>query len=58
MLGFCSIKVDYVQTLETYLLKLLGYFGRRVAIDRLLVVVAFGQSYALPSDDVDGGNQL
>ena len=58
MLGFRTVEVYHVQTTETDSLKLLGHFGRRVTVDGLLVVVAFGQADALAVDDIYGGDEF
>ena len=55
MLRLGTVEIDHVQTPETDALKLLGHI-QRLTIDRLLVVVTFGQSDALAVDDIDGRN--
>jgi hypothetical protein len=58
MLGLRSVEIYYMETLETNLLKLTGYLGRGVTVDRLLVVVTLGQSDTLSVDDIYGRNQF
>ena len=47
-----------MQAFETKLFKALGYISRRVIVNRLLLVVALGEAYALAVDDVDGGDEF
>ena len=58
MSGLGTIEIDHMQPREAHRLKPFGHFYGVGSIDGLLLVVAFGQAYALPIDDVYSGNQL
>ena len=52
-----TVEIDHVQTLVAYALELKRHI-QRLAIHRLLVVIALGQSYALAVDNIDGRYKL
>ena len=56
MLRLGSVQIHNVESLESQLLEVLGYFCRIVVIDLLLVVIAFCQANALAIYQVDGRN--
>ena len=54
MFRLCPVEIHHMQSFKAHGLKLACHLHRIVVIDGLLVVITFGQSYALSSDDVDG----
>ena len=57
MLAFRAVQIDYMQAAKPHVLEPTGHL-KRVAIDLLRVVVAFGQTHALAFDDVYCRNQF
>ena len=57
MLRLRAVEIHHMQTLVAYALELKRHI-QRLAIHRLLVIVALGQSHALAVDNVYGRNQF
>ena len=52
-----AVQIDHVQSLVAYALELKRHI-QRLAIHRLLVIIALGQSHALTVDNIDGRYKL